>query len=406
MNHYLFLSIIFIYFILLIKISISSISFIYPYSIKLSNENILVIHRYGICICNSFVTEIINNIIFFTESEQISTEAALSKITCASEKGYIFCIINDKIYVFDENGNLLSQNFTKILSNGETTDYYTLVPIAKETNAYYYIIGYINNRSLNLILYCYNYLNKENEIVISEKNLYHEYYKSSNGVRTYMASFYIENKGLSCQYMKHKDLVEEVLICFFLITHNDIYYIVADYFYLPKNSLNSLSSISLDTNFYSDYFNWIGEAQCLQSVVNDDRSKSLLCYYIPNGQGRCYIFDIYNPNADSFHYWSTYYCKDAYYGLKVSYYNETDEYIFSCITDEGGIAIQFFDNNFNNYDELIKNTGCDIYGYSIIYSKYKKNYYLLSDLNCNDKEYLFEPLIYKEEKEKEKEEEK
>ena len=78
MNHYLFLSIIFIYFILLIKISISSISFIYPYSIKLSNENILVIHRYGICICNSFVTEIINNIIVFTESEQILTEAALS----------------------------------------------------------------------------------------------------------------------------------------------------------------------------------------------------------------------------------------------------------------------------------------------------------------------------------------
>ena len=101
----------FIYFIIIIKSSKSTFSLIYPYFIPLSDGNFLVIHKYGIsiCICNSLSIEIINNITSFTNDEEISTEASLSKITSESENGYIFCIIIDKIYIFNENGNLLSQ---------------------------------------------------------------------------------------------------------------------------------------------------------------------------------------------------------------------------------------------------------------------------------------------------------
>ena len=87
-----------------IKISISNISFINPYAIALSDGKLLVIHRYGVSICNSQVTEIIDTIISFTGDEEISTEETLSKVTSLSENGYIFCIINDKTYIFDENG--------------------------------------------------------------------------------------------------------------------------------------------------------------------------------------------------------------------------------------------------------------------------------------------------------------
>ena len=135
MNNILFINLrtkIFLFIIFILKKFIYSISFINPYSISLSNENILVIHRYGISICNSIVTEIIDNITIFTEGEEISTEAALSKITSASENGYIFTIINDEIYIFNEIGILLYHNNSKILLSGETANYYTLAPIKKK----------------------------------------------------------------------------------------------------------------------------------------------------------------------------------------------------------------------------------------------------------------------------------
>ena len=69
----------FIYFIVIIKLSISAYPFINPYTIPLSNGNFLVIHKYGISICNSHSIEIIENITTFSGSEQISTEASLSK---------------------------------------------------------------------------------------------------------------------------------------------------------------------------------------------------------------------------------------------------------------------------------------------------------------------------------------
>ena len=48
----------FIYFIVIIKLSISAYPFINPYAIPLSNGNFLVIHKYGISICNSHSIEI------------------------------------------------------------------------------------------------------------------------------------------------------------------------------------------------------------------------------------------------------------------------------------------------------------------------------------------------------------
>ena len=116
MNHRLFFITKLILLTAVIKLSITIISFINPYTITLSDGKLLVIHRYGVSICNSQVTEIIDTIISFTGDEEISTEEALSKITSVSENGYIFCIINDKTYIFDENGNLLGKYSNKLLS--------------------------------------------------------------------------------------------------------------------------------------------------------------------------------------------------------------------------------------------------------------------------------------------------
>ena len=93
----------------------SYVSFNYPNSLSLSNGNIFIIHKFGISICNPNLTEIITNITNF-EEEDIITQENLSKITSVIENGFIFNIINDKIYIFDDKGTLLYNNSTKIIS--------------------------------------------------------------------------------------------------------------------------------------------------------------------------------------------------------------------------------------------------------------------------------------------------
>ena len=124
---------------IIINYATSTISFEYPHSFYLSNRNIFVIHKFGITICNLNLTEIIKNVITF-ENDEIITEESLSKVTSVIENGYIFNIINDKIYIFDDVGNLLYKNNTKILEVGENPSYYTLAPIKISNGNYYYVI--------------------------------------------------------------------------------------------------------------------------------------------------------------------------------------------------------------------------------------------------------------------------
>ena len=124
--------------------------FTYPQSILLSNNNILVIHKLGISICDSSFSTIINNITNFDESEM--TETTLSKITLVSEYGYIFKIINDYIYIFNDKRNFLFKDDNKVINN-ENSDYYTLVPITISNDFYYYLIGFSENSLLNFLYY-------------------------------------------------------------------------------------------------------------------------------------------------------------------------------------------------------------------------------------------------------------
>ena len=84
---------------ILIKFSLSFISFNFPYGLTLSNGNNLVIHQKGVTICSKHLTKIIKNVIIFSKDEEIKTEASLSKITTAFKYGYIISIINDKVYI-------------------------------------------------------------------------------------------------------------------------------------------------------------------------------------------------------------------------------------------------------------------------------------------------------------------
>ena len=293
---------------ILIDLSIPFVSFNYPYALTLSDGNIFVIHQKGVTICNKHLTRILKNVITFPEDEEINTEASLSKITTAFQYGYIISIINDKIYIFDEYGTSIYIGTEKILSSGETAEYYTLVPIKNETDYIHYIIGYVHNSLLYFLYYKYNYSNKTNNLSTYLKEKMHDEYDASG----YLRSFYIENKGLSCQYMKNNRAIN-VLVCIFLTVYNSKYYITID-FLLPEES-----GINRHTNFLPKYYLISYNIKCIKTVLSPDFSKALVGMYASNGIAYFFIYDINSQIEYDLLYFTDSYCRNQYHGLKFNY---------------------------------------------------------------------------------------
>ena len=194
---------------ILIKLSKSSISFNFPYSLTLSNGNIFVIHQKGVTICDNLLNSILLNVITFSEDEEIKTEDSLSKITTAFQYGYIISLINDKVYIFDQYGASIFNDTEIVLKGQETAEYYTIAPIKKDNSYYHYVIGYIHDKKIYLLYYKYYFYGKSNTCTsYLIKN--HDY---CNDYGTPLNSYDIINKGLSCQYMED-DRHYKPLVCF------------------------------------------------------------------------------------------------------------------------------------------------------------------------------------------------
>ena len=167
LDKFLFLIVIYI---IIIKQIISYLNFTYPQSILLNNQNIFIIHKLGISICDPSYSKIINNLTNFEENEM--TEQILSKIAYVSDYGYIFCIVNEYIYIFDENENSLFKYDNKII-NYDNLNYYTLVPIKITNDYYYYLIGFVSNGLINFLYYGYNISSQENSLINHQNFKFH-----------------------------------------------------------------------------------------------------------------------------------------------------------------------------------------------------------------------------------------
>jgi len=368
---------------IIINPSISSILFSYPYALSLSNGNILVIHKSGIDICDHSLSRIIENISVFEGEEEINNDKALSKVTAETKDEYIFCIINDKIYIFNNIGKLLYQSNNKILVMGEKAEYYTLVIIKKANDCYYYMIGYIHNNLLYFLYYKFITYSLNNVLVSSRKGKKHEQYDDN----IYLDSYYIENNLLTCQYMIDRRNYN-VIVCFFLI-YTSSYEIVIDYF-----NINSRDIIEMHSNFYADHFTY-SNISCIKSTLMPERNKALVGIYTSSGDAKFFIFDIIKIlNEDPYMIALDQHCRKEFHGLKINYYKEKNVYSYSCIDDNGKIFASFLNENLEIYNSTIKYNDCeDIHGYSILYSTYDEQFYVVSDVNCQGKNYPLN-LIY------------
>ena len=339
--------------------SLSYVSFNFPYALSLSNGNILVIHKTGITICDNLLTKIIKNATIFITSEQIETEESLSKVTTTKMNNYIISIINDKIYIFNDIGDLLFQDNTKILSSYERAEYYTLVSYKIVDNNYFYLIGFVDNELLNFLYYKYDSSTNENYLLSTRKERYHYTYDSTGNIDSY---YNIRNKALSCQYMKKNNL-KKVIVCFFLVYKNDDdydYYNYNDYLYdyfftFDYFSIDSNNNLVRHRDFISDHFNY-PEVSCIKSSVSPDQSKAVVGFYLYNGEPRYFMFDI-NVNFLSFpkyYYFKDQHCRNQFHGLKVNYYEDKEEYIFTCIVNNGNLLIEKDDKQRKFYYSFLK----------------------------------------------------
>ena len=394
----------FILFILLGNYQINSyLSFTHQTSIVLKNHNIFVIHKEGITICNSEFKKIIKNEYTFQLDEQISTEDKLSKILIRKfDDGYIICLIIDRIYFFDVDGNFNQRTHSLVPYGIEEELFFTIVPHKIENSYYYYIVGYIYQQNLYLSYYKYKFqgifetnLNKITYLKVTKDTIYEEGKK-----------YIFSGKFLSCEFLQYFNQ-GEALICGYYSKNNN-----QNTFCLGFFIFNDLGQLIVKEGPFPTLSRYDEEVLGIKSIVTYDHLYILMCFYLSNGKMYCQK----NKFKDLEHslYQFNVFCLPKYYGLKIEYHEDKEEYTVSCLAETaiGGIQVITFSKDLNSHaNEIFKYGNCEyIHGYSLIYNLNKNNYYIISDVKCNNKNYPFQPLIGNinedEEKEEEEEEEK
>ena len=382
-------------FILFFITPIISLSFKYPTVFTLKDQKIFVIHSLGIDICDPEYTTSTRILSFHN---QIGP-SKLSKISISKyPTGEFIVFIINQIFIFDEYGN---KAITTPSLNNIYGEYYTLSAHKKtksnNIDFYYFLFGYIdisNIQKFNLKLYYCNTDTSSNTITtIISKTLNNDF----------------KYNGFSCEFVYGNS--REHIICIYenfpTNAQND-YCVVSIYEINTDNSLTSLKTIKVN----------IRSIEYIKSTINSVNSKPFFCSLSVGGKSFCLIYDLYyyyiNPNSydNSYIIWddeNEKNCIKKPYNIKTYYFQETGEYVFSCLNEDNEIQTTIYDKNLSLIEyikhpkERIKNIflGCEEFYYSIIYSHIYKKYYVIADIDCDSYKKFF-PLI-EEEFEEEKE---
>ena len=397
---HLFIFLFFLSFIITVK----TLSFTSPTAFTLNDGRIFVIHSLGIDICDSKYTTTERKLTFSSELNEdgIST-IAISKF---SNGEFILFIIN-KFYIIDINGSITitSQELTST-SGGE---YFTLTAhkISKINgkNLYYFLFGFVNINDLS------NFIPKIYYLSLDSSTL--------STISSYTINKSIRYNGFSCEFLLKGS--SEYIMCIY-----ESYKLVQDYYgdYI-KDEYFTISNFPLVNGIIGEIDSisyHISGIEYSQSTIKSEDSKAFFCGLTIQGKSFCFIFDI-NDFYNKDEYGNTYIYRDTDnekkcvvkpYNIKTYYFPETGEYVFSCLTLDGGIQTTIYDKNMavisdieNPSMRLQKEfSNCNGFDYSIIYSQYYQKYYVISDIDCEPYK-QFIPLIEEEieEEEESKEEE-
>ena len=348
---------------------IKSLSFKYPTAFTLSDGKIFVIHSLGIDICDPEYTTS-NRTLNFSQEIPESNFAAIS-ISKYSTGEFIIFIIN-RIYLFDENGNYKHSSNTLNSIYGE---YYTLsahkITKRNDTDYFYFLFGYIDvSEKAHFVLRLY----------------YCSIDTSSNSINT-IASKTIDNyniiyNGLSCEFILYNQ--REYILCAYEIKN-----------IVKEDIIFSVFSIE-DGFFYfvKEYSFIISQIEFIKSTTKSMESKPFFCGLYFEGEFFCLIFDFYfffNNEGNDIYFKREIgkKCLKEPFNIKTYYFQETGEYVFSCLTIDNMIQTTIYPKNMTKMIDigypsmrLQKNfSEYDKFYYSIIYSQIYKTYVVLTDID-------------------------
>ena len=389
--------------ILLITKINSLLSFEYPTAVYLINGNIFVIEKNGIFICDPTFTDIIKVEVNFTNDDQkIKNETALSKVVIKEYSKNIFALINNIFYVFDTQGQLLF-NDSNIIKNGENPEYYTLnvFKIDSHPKSYRYIIGFFDsNIHLNLFYYKYNMETNTNTFIKYINDTQLKAWEYNYNFKRYISKYYyFINKALTCELLNYNN--KGIFVCFFIIKdiiHNRLYQQDNYYYYLTQGYYIVETAMGKDriSNYY-DILNHFIEVDnnfinFIKSEANHNLQFALICFVYNNNYLYSLKFEIYYGSGYFFSkIYLPFQCRNEFYGINVKYLRETLEVVSSCSNQKGEIASIFYDKNMrSDRYYYIRFLGCDsVYGYSVLYLSNHTDYYIISDVICQNKSYPF-----------------
>ena len=362
----------------------SSVFFNYPYYLTLSNDNIFLIHYKGIDIYDSSFNKI-NQIIQFSGDEEM-TEEIFAKIIIKYDNVYILSIINDKIYIFNNEGKFLYKSEDKI-NNAQTIKSYALTSIGLYNGTYKYAIGFFDDLiNLNLLLYSYNIDENSNTLLsITKDNKY--YIQKDDEWRIFTQ----KNNNLSCEYMykNNSDINENsnIFTCFFFGSDNitTTNYIISDNKLVHFPNISSIFSrnINEEDNTGQTF---------IKSEINYNRTLAFIWFHF-SGIHKTY-FTIFNISSNKMQVpsWVNN-CSSETYKTKINKFPKSNELSITYEINDKIIKANLFNNidNYNNnnrfYFEL--NTSCEnIEGPAISYYNNNQNYYIYYCFkNCSDELY-------------------
>ena len=350
-------NIILIIILLLIISSISStLSFSYPTSIILNNGDIFIIHKTGVAVTDPACSTIKKSSTFTEEL----TEDSYSRVSIGKfEDGMIVCLIFDKIYFYDSVGNFKRKGLGTITTSNVL--YFSLIPYYVDINSFHhFIVAYITGNKLLLDYYKYDPTDTT-DIKFIENTYYEDIYHSEDGIN--YGPIKIQNKGLTCEFLKNSNS-EKILTCFFTIYFNDSYQLGISFFKINGNNIENYLT--------SNHFNMGLSLDCIKSSTTIDNSKAIICYYLYNSKSECFIYNLLDNFNDItknlFEYKGN--CKKKMHGLKVNYFSQSQEFIFSCLLEDKGIQISSFKNDLTSaYEETFIFNDCNFSnGFSLSFS--------------------------------------
>ena len=268
--------------LLILYINIFGISFSFPFinlqSEQLNNGNFLMVHQYGIDICNEDLSQKIRTEIIFSEDEQISNSQQMKDVIIKKfDDGYLVCLINKNIYIFNSAGQFLNKK--ENINNGKTVDYYT---ISIHDN-YHFYIGYMAQSVLNIFYYEFNHDSNEIKIKAESGDL-----TNSEGWWLWTTEYTFQNNGFDCHIIN--DISKgEALACFFITSNSNIYYWNIEFLYVNGNSIEQQTSYSSIRKEMSQ------NCPLFKVEVNSDKTKALICGF--NGYSD-FCFYYYTSQTD------------------------------------------------------------------------------------------------------------